>query len=228
MRSRRERISNGFSIVAFRLVVPLRACATETPAIRFSFPQHPLKKNRDERVKGTREKKKRSRATPALSMVIPKKDDAGQRCWSLSLCVPRVPSLTPLRQVDRVWIFCLLYGRNRLTRRSSPLARYCRETGFRQRMDRGQRGATLRNFRAETTSDGFTREMGTFEGVGNDGKVLFRLLSELPACVLGRSCCSETLGYLCFIAATNYERLARYYVWAMEGFYAMFLKLVFI
>lgn len=78
-----------------------------------------------------------------------------------------------------------------------------------EEMDRGQRGATLRNFRAETTSDGFTREMGTFERVGNDGKVLFRLLSELPACVLGRSWCSETLGYLCFIAATNCERLAR-------------------
>lgn len=150
-------VSNGFSIVALRAAVPRRACATETPAIRFSFPQRRAKRNRgaekrrdeEKERKERRRKKNRSEVAQPLRYrwSSPKRTRLDRGVVTVPRpCQPvRAPSLTPPRQVASVWIFCLLCGRNRLTRRSSPF-RYCPETGFR-RMDRGQRGATREIFK---------------------------------------------------------------------------------
>lgn len=70
------------------------------PAIRFSFPQNGKESEEEEK------KKNKSRATLVLSMVIPKKDDAGQRCGHcpfsrsplLSHLFDRLDLLPPLRK----------------------------------------------------------------------------------------------------------------------------------
>lgn len=78
---------------------------------RSGFRSHRMAKNQ------RRKKKKinKSRATLVLSMVIPKKDDAGQRCGHCPF--GRVPFS---HTSSTGWIFCLLYGRNWLSPSPPP------------------------------------------------------------------------------------------------------------
>lgn len=151
-------ISNGFSIVALPSFVLNRD--REFP--RSGFRSHRMAKNQ------RRKKKKinKSRATLVLSMVIPKKDDAGQRCGHCPF--GRVPFS---HTSSTGWIFCLLYGRNWLS--SLPPIIPLRALLSRNRISMdGQRpepeGLDLRNFLKSDSGDAVgTCELGTeLERVG--------------------------------------------------------------
>lgn len=129
---------------------------------RSGFRSHRMAKNQ------RRKKKKinKSRATLVLSMVIPKKDDAGQRCGHCPF--GRVPFS---HTSSTGWIFCLLYGRNWLS--SLPPIIPLRALLSRNRISMdGQRpepeGLDLRNFLKSDSGDAVgTCELGTeLERVG--------------------------------------------------------------
>lgn len=152
-------ISNGFSIVALPSFVLNRD--REFP--RSGFRSHRMAKNQ------RRKKKKinKSRATLVLSMVIPKKDDAGQRCGHCPF--GRVPFS---HTSSTGWIFCLLYGRNWLSPSPPPIIPL-RALLSRNRISMdGQRpepeGLDLRNFLKSDSGDAVgTCELGTeLERVG--------------------------------------------------------------
>lgn len=117
-----------------------------------------------QRIRGGRKKKiNKSRATLVLSMVIPKKDDAGQRCGHCPF--GRVPFS---HTSSTGWIFCLLYGRNWLSPSPPPIIPL-RALLSRNRISMdGQRpepeGLDLRNFLKSDSGDAVRIGDGIGEG----------------------------------------------------------------